>query len=460
VLEQVGTGTIVNDDDAPVDIAIGDATVTEGDSGSKSITFTISLSQESTSAVTFQAATANGTATSGSDYVAKALAADSIPAGQLSKTYTVVVKGDTVVEGNEVLYANLYNVSGANVVDATGIGTILNDDGPLLSIADAFVAEGNSGTKVLTFTVSLSQAAAVAVTYDIATANGTATAGVDYVANALSGQSIPAGQRSKTFSVTLNGDTTVEPNESLRVNLSNGSVTIADNQGTGILINDDGPTLSIADAGFVEGNAGSKDLLFTVSLSQVSAVDVTVEATAGGGTATAGADYVAAWDVLTIPAGQLSQSFAVPVYGDTAVEGNETFFVALSNATVSIADSQARATLTNDDGPTLSIGDASLSEPDSGSTMMTFTVTLSQVAAAPVSFNFSTGNGTALSGPDYVAVNVTGLKIPAGQLSKVISVPIKGDLLVEPNETLSASISLGNVSITDGVGVGTIVNDD
>jgi chitinase len=92
--------------------------------------------------------------------------------------------------------------------------------------------------------------------------------------------------------------------------------------------------------------------------------------------------------------------------------------------------------------------------------MMTFTVTLSQVAAAPVSFNFSTGNGTALSGPDYVAVNVTGLKIPAGQLSKVISVPIKGDLLVEPNETLSASISLGNVSITDGVGVGTIVNDD
>jgi hypothetical protein len=92
--------------------------------------------------------------------------------------------------------------------------------------------------------------------------------------------------------------------------------------------------------------------------------------------------------------------------------------------------------------------------------MMTFTVSLSQVAVAPVTFNFTTVAGTALAGPDYVPVSVTALKIPAGQLSKLVSVPIRGDLVVEANETFQGTISLSNVSIKDGVGIGTITNDD
>jgi len=445
----------------PVDISVGDATVSEGDSGTKTMTFTVTLSGASASAVTYDIATSNGSATAGSDYVASSLVGETIAAGLTSKTFSVTINGDTTLEGDESINVTLSNVNGANPVDTGAIGTITNDDGPKLSVGDAAITEGNSGTKVMTFTVSLSEASGSAVTYDIATANNTATAGSDYVTSSLIAQSIPAGQLSKTFSVTINGDTTVEANEILRANLTNGSVPVTDAQGTGTIINDDGPVLSIADAGFVEGNAGTKVLVFTVSLSQASGSAVTYNITTNNGTAAAGSDYVANSLVgETIAAGLTSKTFSVTVNGDTAVEGNETFFVNLSNASVSIADSQAKATITNDDGPTLSIGNASLTEGNSGSTMMTFTVSLTQVAGAAVTFDFATANGTAAAGPDFVPVSVTGLKIPAGQLSKLVSVPIKGDVTVEPNETFNANISLSNVSITDGVGVGTILNDD
>jgi serine protease len=459
---QAYTGvTLTGSYTVPVDISVGDATVSEGDSGTKVITFTVTLSGVAPGTVTYDIGTANGTATAGSDYVTSSLVGESMPAGMTSKTFSVTVNGDTTNESDETVLVNLSNVVGANVTDSQGVGTITNDDGPKLSVGDASITEGNSGTKVMTFTVSLSEVSGSAVTYDIATANNTATAGSDYVASTLIAQSIPAGQLSKTFSVTINGDTTVEANEILRANLTNGSVAITDAQGTGTIINDDGPVLSIADAGFVEGNSGTKTLVFTVSLSQASGSDVTYNITTNNGTAAAGSDYVASSLVgETIAAGLTSKTFSVPVNGDTAVEGNETFFVNLSSASVSIADAQAKATITNDDGPTLSIGNASITEADSGTTMMTFTVSLSQVAPAAVTFNFATAAGTALAGPDFVPVSVTGLKIPAGQLSKVVSVPIKGDLVAEPDETFQANISMSNVSITDGVGVGTIFNDD
>jgi hypothetical protein len=93
---------------------------------------------------------------------------------------------------------------------------------------------------------------------DVATANGTATAGSDYVAKTTTGLRIPIGATSKTFMVTINGDTTAEPDETFTVNLSNASgATIADGSGLGTISNDDAvatPTLSIADASVSEGN--------------------------------------------------------------------------------------------------------------------------------------------------------------------------------------------------------------
>ncbi|MEO8159963.1 MAG: S8 family serine peptidase [Arenimonas sp.] len=230
-----------------VSAAIADAVLDEGNSGLHTMTFKVQLSAAASGPVKYNIATANGTAVSGSDYTAKTLNNQSIPAGTLFKNFTVSIKGDTISEPDETFSVNLSAVTGASVADGQAIGTIHNDDAgggggtPNLTIDDVTLAEGNSGTKLATFTVTLSQAAAGNVVYNIATANGTATtANNDYVASSLTGQSIPAGQLSKTFSVTINGDTRKEGNERFKVNVSGVTgATATDAQGLGIISNDD-----------------------------------------------------------------------------------------------------------------------------------------------------------------------------------------------------------------------------
>jgi hypothetical protein len=109
----------------------------------------------------------------------------------------------------------------------------------LVAIGDAAISEGNGGTRLLTFTVTRSGGTA-AFTVDYATADGTATAGQDYVAASGTLQ-FGATETTKTVSVTINGDTTVEPNEYFYVNLSNATsgAAIGDGQGVGTILNDD-----------------------------------------------------------------------------------------------------------------------------------------------------------------------------------------------------------------------------
>jgi hypothetical protein len=312
----------------------------------------VTLSQAAATAVTYTIATGNGTATAGSDYTASALGNQTIAAGVLSKTFNVALSGDTAVEPNETFTVTLSSATGATILTPQATGTILNDDGPTLSIAKAATSEGNSGTKVLTFTVSLSQAAATAVTYSIGTSNGTATAGSDYTASTLNGQTIAAGVLSKTFNVALTGDTAVEANETFNVSLSNAvGATVLTSPATGTILNDDGPTLSVANASISEGNSGTKTLTFTVSLSQAAATAVTYTIATANGTALAGSDYTStALSGQSIAAGNLSNTFAVPIRGDAVIEPNETFTVNLSNAVgATILGSPATGTITNDD---------------------------------------------------------------------------------------------------------------
>lgn len=113
---------------------------------------------------------------------------------------------------------------------------------PSLTINDVTMAEGNSGTTTFTFTVSLTTpAGAGGVTFDIATQDNTATtANNDYVARSLTGQTIPSGSSNYMFDVTVNGDATVEPNETFFVNVTNVTgANVADGQGQGTITNDD-----------------------------------------------------------------------------------------------------------------------------------------------------------------------------------------------------------------------------
>jgi hypothetical protein len=355
VTDGVAIGKIVNDDAGPV-LSVNDVSIAEGNSGTKLATFTVSLSAVPSNAVTFDIATANGTAVAGSDYMAKATTGVVIAAGTTSTTFTVTINGDTAGEADETFKVNISNALGAGLADAQGIGTITNDDTPALSIGDVSISEGQSGTKLATFTVQLSDIAAWPVSFDAATANGTATAGSDYVALALTGQTIAAGQTSKAVSVTINGDTVFEPNETFAVNVTNvAGATVTDGQATGTILDDDEPTLSISDARVVEGNSGTAQLGFRVSLSAPEAGNVSFRLTTSDGSATAAGDYTAiAGATYSIPAGQTSVVVNVAVTGDTTVEGIENMFASVDQLVNALpGDVSAIGQILNDDGTVL-----------------------------------------------------------------------------------------------------------
>jgi hypothetical protein len=343
-------------------LSINDAAVPEGNAATVNAVFTVTLSPVSSQTVTVNFATANGTATAGSDYVSIPGTLLTFNPGETSKNITVVVNGDTVSEPNETFFVNLSNAANATISDNQGLGTINNDDSvPGLSINDVAVAEGNSGTVNAVFTVTLSAASGQAVTVNFATVNGTATAGSDYVAKS-DVLTFNPGETSKNIIVVVNGDTANEPNETFFVNLSNPSnASISVNQGLGTINNDEGmPSLSINDVVVAEGNSGTVNAVFTVTLSAASAQTVTVNFATADGTATAGSDYVGAAGVVTFNPGETSKPITVVVNGDTAVEGNESFSVNLTSASDAIiGDNQGIGTIGNDDVATAMLGNIS-----------------------------------------------------------------------------------------------------
>lgn len=225
---------------------------------------------------------------------------------------------------------------------------------PSLSIADLSVQEGNAGTRLMTFTVTLSAAAAGTVTVAYSTVDGTATAGSDYVA-ASGTLSFAPGETSKTLQVTIKGDMAVEGNETFTVRLANATgATLVDGSATGTLTNDDAapalPALSVADVAMREGDSGTAELMFVVTLDKAATGPVTVNYATANGTASAGSDYAALTGTLTFAAGETSKMVHVVVNGDATVEANETLTLTLSGATgATIADATAVGQITDDD---------------------------------------------------------------------------------------------------------------
>ena len=172
IINGQAVGTILNDDLEPK-IAIGDISQPEGNSGPTVITYTVYLSNASYQTVGIGYSSADGTATlAGSDYLS-ASGSISFPENQVSKPVTVTVNGDGANEPDETIFINLSTPVNASLVVSQAVGTILNDDAvPDISISDATVLEGNSGTTSTVFTVTLSQPSFQSIQVDFATNDG------------------------------------------------------------------------------------------------------------------------------------------------------------------------------------------------------------------------------------------------------------------------------------------------
>ena len=460
----IGTGqaivTIVDNDPVP-SIAITNASVNEGDTGTVSAVVTVSLSAVSAQTVTVAYATANGTAAA-TDYIASSGTLTFAP-GVTSLPVTVVVNGDTIDEANETIQVNLTNPTNATIADARGIVTIVDDDPPLISINNRTVTEGDTGTVDAVFTVSLGFAQPLPVSVNYATSDGTAVAPADYTA--VSGTlTIPAGATSGSITVPVVGDLLDEANETFTVTLSspvNGIIAVGTGLGT-ITDNDPTPSLTINDVTLTEGDVGTQTATFTVTLSAAAGRTVTTNYTTANATATAPADYTATSGTLTFTPGTTTQQVSVVVAGDVLDEADETFQVRLSAAVnATIAKGTGVGTITdNDPTPTAVINDVTITEANTGTRAMTFTVTLSAPSGQAITIAYATADGTATAPSDYTAASGT-LTFAAGVTTRTITVTTLGDTTVEPNETFRVNLSAPvNVVLGNTFGTGTILNND
>ncbi|HWS25459.1 MAG TPA: Calx-beta domain-containing protein, partial [Xanthomonadales bacterium] len=422
----------------------------------------------------------NGTASAGSDYSAIAGGASvnfTGTAGE-TRTVTVAVTGDTIVEPNETFNVSLGTPSNAQVgvSDNSGIGTINNDDSSALSINDVTVSEGNSGNSSASFTVTLSNAVQGGLTVPLTSANITAVAGSDYTAINPGTNLTFTGTAGETRSINVlvTGDTTLEPNETFQVNVgtpSNAAVTIGDGIGIGTINNDDNASISIADASVAEGNSGTTPASFTVTLTGSVQGGFSVALVSQSGTATGGIDFV------DIVGGNLNfagtagetQSINVLVNGDMVLEGNESYFVNLgvpSNPAITLTDSQAVGTITNDDAASLAINSVAVTEGNTGTVNATFTVTLTGAVQGSFLVPVSSADGSAtIANNDYLAIPANTNLTFTGALNETqqISVVVNGDTAIEANETFVVNLGTpGNAAVTVSAvqGTGTINNDD
>jgi hypothetical protein len=205
-------------------VTISNVAVTEGTGGTVNASFTIQASPAPKPGAGLQVsfATAAGSATTPADFTAASGTA-ALTKNVPSRAVSVPVIGDALNEANETFVVNLTNLVGSpgTIGDAQGVATITdNDPVPVLSVNDVSDTEGNAGTTTTaTFTVTLSAASGRSVTFNWATAAGTATAGTDYVA-ASGTRTIAAGATTATIGITVNGDVADEADENFGITLT------------------------------------------------------------------------------------------------------------------------------------------------------------------------------------------------------------------------------------------------
>lgn len=301
---------------------------------SGSFTINVTRTNGSTGTVTVQYGTADGAATSPSDYTSTS-GSLTFNDGETSKPITVPIVDDSTPEGFENFKVSITNPSGGAILGSIASATlgIQDNDLPTLSISDVSQAEGNSGTTAFIFTVTSSNAINNDINVTYVTADGGATTGSDY--QATSGLlTIPAGQTSKTITVNVTGDTTKEPDEAFVVGLSlAANATLAKSQGIGTIINDDGvpPATIQFDQSTYNVLEGLGALTIAVTRSGDTSAAASVDYATNDVAATQKGDLEYTAGTLTFVAGETSKTLTLLINEDAHIEGDEIFQVALSN---------------------------------------------------------------------------------------------------------------------------------
>ena len=441
--------------------------------------------QRSNKTVTVDYATADGTATAGTDYTATSGTLSFAP-GQTVRTVVVPITNDTAREQTESFRVTLATPLNATIGDATGTVVIGGNDGtrvaqPLVSVApDLVVGEGDGYVDV---PVRLSAPGQLVVSVGYRLSDGTAAAFSDYDCTTpgcgTDTLTFAPGETTKTVRVDLLNDTAAERLETFLLTLSApANATIARANGHVTTIDNDTvvptPRLFVRDA-VVDETAGTVTIPVLVGGpgGQASNRTVTVDFATGDGSATGGLDYTATSGTLSFPPGASVENVVVPVTNDTAREPAESFHVTLSNPiNATVADAVGTVVIGANDGtrvaqPMVSVGpDLVVGEGDG---YVDLPVSLSAPGQSVVTVGARLSDGTAAAFSDYDCATpgcgTDTLTFAPGETTKIVRVDLRNDVAPEGMETFLLNLSAptntpANSTIARAHGHVTIIDND
>lgn len=436
-------------------------------------------------------------ATADRDYTSTTGTLDFV-AGQRTATIDIPLIEDTLDEADERFRVILFNPTGGFQIGPQGtlnVTIVDNDPTPIITVEDVSEREGNlvDGATKQRFVVRLKTTSGASIisgrpiSVDYKTADGTATvADNDYTSTQGTLNIASETDTSKGtayIDVPIIDDKKFESDEGYVLILSNPvNATLARTRITGTIrnlttakdgVNDDDPPVSIFDFASTSITVNETKPRTTASLVIRRTGDTTAAASVtlstADGTALSGADYTAINNtVVSFPANVQTQTVAVTILDDEVNEPNETFTANLSNPTgtnssAKLSDTYAPATVTivdNDPIPNITVDNTSVVEGDSGTTRLVFNVRLSTLSDQTVTVNYSTADGTANVGSDYLEAKGT-LTFAPRVTSQTVVVTILTDTDTEPNETLFLNLDTAqNATLGTTQATGTIVNDD
>ena len=495
------TATIAESDPITVNIS-GPSTVDEGDA---TTAYTVSLSPSGvtpTSDLTVSYATANGTATAGTDYTAKSgtLTFTSTAAG--SQTFTVQTTEDTIDEGaGETFTVSISSPSGGggpapSLGTSKSVTTTITDDdnaptGITLTASPDTLGEDDAATSVtVTATLQGGTTRTSATIVTIGALAGTATKGTDYTATSLASITIPANSDSGTGTLTITptDDQVVEGDETIllsgtttvSLDVSDATVTLTDDDKSTTTPGDK-DTAELSISGPASNVSEGSDASFTVTLSKAVAAQVQVAWSAPLGTdAAEAADLSTTSGTVTFAANSAAgatQSVTITATDDMLSETAEAFTVTLGTITSTLSSqislkngaSSTQATIAASDPITVTLsGPTSVDEGDNTSN---YTVSLSPSGVTPtadLTVSYATSNGTATAGSDYTAKSGTLTFTNAAAGSQTLTVQTTEDTIDEgtgENFTVTISSPAGGGGPSPSLGMSksvttTITDDD
>jgi len=483
IVDSAATTSITNEDESFAASA-DTASAAEGNEGSQNFDYTITRSGDLSKSVTIDYAIA------GDGVNAEDIQASSLPSGtftfaadETTKEVQIFLLGDDQVEADEEFTLTISNPSEGIISNATATSTATNDDMSFgVAADDSSKLESHSGSTDFTFTVTRNGNTSGTATVDYAVSGGDNLNGTDFTGESLpSGTvSFADGEASKTLTIQVSGDTTLESDEDFTVTLSNPSKGILDSNATSaettISTDDDQVAIAADQTTVAESHTGTTNLTFTITRTDSTTTQSTVDYTVSGMDADDFADGTDLTGTVSFEVGDTSKTITLPLKGDTEIESDETVTITLSDSSTGTTIETASATtdVTNDDaGLSISTLLADKDETNTGSSEFTFTVTRSGFINQSNTVEYRvTGTGDdATDSSDFSSSDTLGdnsgspsgtVSFSANDTSETITINVSGDSSFEADEDFTVTLSNPSTGaiVTSATASGQIDNDD